>query len=379
MINKIAILTSGHPPYDERIYWKFARSLSSSGFEVSIICSTGKISSKHDNISIFGFDGAIIPKRKKLSAIYNLLKNFSPGLIICCEPLVIFSAYKYKKSVNKNCIIILDVTEWYPENVAFKHKGLKKFLLYFSLFKLNILVSNLVDHIIVGEIGKKKRYDTIAPFKKKTIISYYPVLKYFSNSPPSFSGNKLTLCYAGLINFERGILTLLEAAQVLAKRHSELEINLKIIGKFQYENEKEKFNEMISGMDNPKVEIAGWVEYPKISEQLKNVDICFDLRKRTFIYNNSLPIKIFEYLAVGKPIIYSDILPIKNEFDKINFGYLVDPENKEEIIEKIEIYIRNKALLSEHSRNARRIIEKGKNWETESKKLTELISALSKS
>ncbi|HED06354.1 MAG TPA: glycosyltransferase [Ignavibacteria bacterium] len=376
MIKKITIVTTGHPPFDERIYWKFAGSLSSSGFEISIICASEEINFTQNNIIISGFDGTKVKKRKKLSRIYEMLNKFMPEVVICCEPLIIFPVYKYRKLRNDKCIIISDITEWYPENIAFKNTGIKKFLYYWIAYKLNTLASNLANHLIIGEISKKKRYDKIAPLKKKTIIGYYPVLKYFSYFPPPFDGKRLTLCYAGLINFERGILTLLEIAEELSTIHYNLEVRLKIIGKFQYKHEEEKFIKLISQKENIIVEMVGWVKYTEISDQLKDVDICFDLRKKTFIYKNSLPIKIFEYLASGKPVIYSDIIPIRKEFEKINFGYLVEPNDKEKIIKIINNYINNRLLLITHSHNAREVIEKGKNWENESKKLIELITSL---
>jgi len=53
---KICILTSGHPPFDERIFWKFGNSIKNAGYDVSIICSTQNIIKEVDGINIIGFD-----------------------------------------------------------------------------------------------------------------------------------------------------------------------------------------------------------------------------------------------------------------------------------------------------------------------------------
>lgn len=377
MVKKVAIVTTGHPPMDERIFWKFGLSLSDNNFEVEIICSTDKIQIHRDGIFISGFDGSKLEKRLKIMKLYDMLKVFSPDAIICSEPLAVFSAHKFKKKAGKKVFIILDVTEWYPENVAFKYSGFNRYFLYTSLFLLNVVASNFADNIIIGEISKKKRYDIIAPGKPKTIIGYYPVLKYFKYSTPKYNGKTLTLCYAGLLNFDRGLLTLLDIALLLAQRQPQLEIKVKIIGKFPNESDEKIFDEIIKKDSSIFVERSNWVDYDKISAELEDTDICFDLRKKSFIYNNSLPIKIFEYMACGKPFIFTKIKPLEKELNIMESGFLVDPENQSEIISKIENYLSDPDLFKKHSEVGRHIIESEKNWEKESKKLIRMIKLLS--
>ncbi len=377
MLKKVALVTTGHPPFDERIYWKFARSISSNGYETAIFCSTENIFAKKENILIKGFKDDSLSRKEKLNKIYNLLREFNPDLIICSEASAIIPAYKYKKSVNNKCKIVSDITEWYPENVAFKKEGIIKPLTYLILFFNNIFLTNLCDQLIIGEKIKLKRYILLAPFKPKIIIGYYPVLNFFKFYPQKENINEFTLCYAGLINFDRGILTLLFAASRLAEKYDHLIIRLKIIGRFQYPDEESEFNNILKNISNIIVERISWTPYDRIPENLKDAHLCFDLRKRNFIYRNSLPIKIFEYMACGKPFIYSNIKPIREELKNYNlFGILVNPDNQEEIIKAIEIYLNDPELLLKHSQNCRNEIENKKNWEAESVKLITLIKRL---
>ncbi len=377
MSKKVALVTTGHPPLDERIYWKFARSISSNGYETAIFCSTENIFEERENILINGFKDDRLSRKEKLNKLYLFIRQFKPDLVICSEVSAIIPAHKYKKFDNKNCKIVSDITEWYPENVAFKRKGFVKFLIYFFLSLINILLVNYSDHLVIGENGKKRRYNLLAPLKAKTIIRYYPILQFFKFYPPDANIKKFTLCYAGLINFERGILTLLQTAIKLAERHKHLTIKLKIIGKFQYINEETEFNKIIENVTSIEIERINWTDYNKISEYLMDVHLCFDLRKRNFIYRHSLPIKIFEYMACGKPFIYSDIKPIREELKNYDrFGVLVNPDSQEEIIKATEKYLNAPDLLLNHSQNCRKEIEEGKNWETEAEKLITLVKHL---
>ncbi|MHB8339485.1 MAG: glycosyltransferase [Ignavibacteriaceae bacterium] len=374
---KIAIVTSGHPPLDERIFYKFGKSLSDADNAVEIICSSQEINEMKDGISITGFNGSHLGKKEKILMLYDMILSFNPSVIICCEPLPVFSAYKFKTG-NPKCKIILDITEWYPENLATKIKGIKKYFYYLFYYLFNFTAVSLSDSLIIGEITKKMRYNFMAPLKGKTIIGYYPVLHYFNYSSPPFNGTDLTFCYAGLINFQRGIITIYEVTKKIKEKYPRLNITLKLVGRFERVEEEIYFDALAKDNKSITIDRVGWTSYNRISEYLQNVDICFDLRARNFIYNNSLPIKIFEYMACGKPFIFSDIKPIRKEFGDNICGFLVDPSNQNEVISSIEKYIIDKNLLLTHSINARKLIENGRNWEEESKKLFNLVNSLAK-
>lgn len=372
---RICLVTSGHPPFDERIFWKFGASLNEAGFSVSIICSTQEINEVVDEISVTGFDGVSFPKKNKIEIFYSLINQFNPDLIICSEMLPVFAALKFRK-LNPSTKIVLDITEWFPENVAFKFTGLKRWIKYFQLLIPYRYVLLKVDQIIIGEISKKKRYDFLAKSKSKTIIGYYPILKYFDYKVPDLSKEEIIFGYAGVITFERGIQNLLNVCKSIAEKYSKKKFKLLLFGRFTYQNEEAEFKEKISEIKNLTVEFFDWTDYNKMSSVIERMDICFDLRIRNFIYSNSLPIKIFEYMACGKPFIYSDIKPIRDEMDYQKFGFLVNPDNEIEIVSAIESYLNNPELAIQHSMNARKLIEENKNWGSESKKLIEIVNKL---
>lgn len=376
MNNKnICLVTSGHPPMDDRIFWKFSKSLSKAGYSVTILCSTENLNKAESDIQFFGFDGYELPKKEKIKRFYNHLVEIKPDLIICSEILPIISGIKFKK-INPLVKIVLDITEWFPENVAFKLKGINKWIKYAQLFIPYIYLLQKVDHIIVGERTKLARYNLLAPTKSKTLIGYYPVLKYFNYSPPDLTKKEIVLGYAGVITFERGIKTLLNVSRAIAKKYADKKIILLLFGRFTYKNEKLEFKELIKSNNQIEIRFEDWKDYDKMSSVISKMDICFDLRIRNFIYSNSLPIKIFEYMACGRPLIYSDIKPIRDEIDFVKCGFLVDPQNENEIVNAVSNYFDNQTLANDHSNNARRIIEDGKNWESESVKLLDLVQKL---
>lgn len=132
-MKKVAILSTGHPPFDERIFDKIGKSLTKLGYEVTIIVTTQSINTNKDGIQITGNNSEKIRQNflNKSNFIIKSLQKFNPDLIIGCEPVPIIIAFIFtllqkRKSPSK---IIYDVTEWYPENIYLKRRGLKKILL----------------------------------------------------------------------------------------------------------------------------------------------------------------------------------------------------------------------------------------------------------
>ena len=373
MKNKIAIITSGHPAEDDRIYWRFARTLSANNFPVSIITSLQKKNYKKENILLTGFDGSSISKTEKTKIFYNYLVVLKPDIIICCEPLTILSAHKYKKLYNKNCMIISDITEWYPNYNTLKlYFGLNRAITYCIHLLFNIYTSNLADHLIIGEEGKAKRYKIISPLKKKTIISYYPPGDIFSYRPLAFNDNKFSICYSGKLNDERGFFRLIEVVKKLAAKIPEKFITLKIIGSDENGEASAKLNE-ISSIQNVSVIFSNQLEYYSYAAVLSESHLCIDLREKSKLFNNSLPIKIFDIMAAGRPVIFSNLksfyqLPEVNEF-----GFLVDPDDIEKTVELILRYVNDSQLLIKHSRTARKLFEQKYNWEKHAEKLLQLL------
>ena len=369
----IVILSSGHSPYDERIFWKFGRSLLQHGYNVSICSSTEDTRVTREGININSFDGKNMKKREKVNYFLRLLKEYNPDIIICCEPLTTIPSHRYKKGSSRQITVISDITEWYPENYTSKVKGLRKYAEYLLLWLFNIYSVQLTDALIIGEPAKKNRYDIIAPFKRKIIIGYFPVLEFFQYYPPPFDGKNLTLCYAGLISFRRGILTMVNICRELKERHPYINLTLKLAGKFETASEEMEFSERIRDTKSFKTEFAGWTDYPNISKVISSADICLDLRIHNFVHDNSLPIKVFEYMAAGKPFIFTDITPLRKLLGQEEFAHLVEPENTQNILDIIEKYLNSKNILLRHSEEARKLIVEKYNWEKESVKLVHFI------
>lgn len=371
----ICLITSGHSPLDERIFYKFGLTLQNAGYTVSIIASTKQLSDTIDGIKVYGFDGSAFPKSEKLIKFNELLKEALPDLTICSEPLTIIAALRYKKQ-NQKLKIIYDITEWYPhQKMLNQFSGLKRAVYYLIYTIFNIYVSNKADLLIIGEELKVKPYKYFAPLKKKKIISYYPSKKYFQYNPPLYNGKTFTICYTGVISQERGFPRFIKLIKMIAIEIPDKLFNVKIIGPFENEELRELMNSL-SIFSNIFIDYKDWVNYKDFSIELKSVDICIDLRDKNKVYNKSLPIKIFDYMACGKPVIYTNLDSLKDFTELNKCATFVENKNLETAVIKLKEYLNSPAILNSESLYARKLFEEKYNWESLEKILIDLINHL---
>ena len=79
-------------------------------------------------------------------------------------------------------------------------------------------------------------------------------------------------------------------------------------------------------------------------------------------YFKNIPIKQFEYMSCGVPVIGSDLPPIKKFVSKYNAGLIVNPQDVEDIAKAIMKLLDNDELRNEMGSNGMLAVEKEYNW-----------------
>ncbi len=369
----IAIVTTGHSPFDERIFYKFAVSLQIAGYNVSVISSGQETNTESEGIKVRGFDGTSLSKKDKVEKLLSEIAASNPALVICCEPLAITAAYRYKKQSNNPVKIIYDITEYYPhQNTLNLYEGFSRKVQYAKLSLFNAYVSNLADYLFIGEEGKVKLYDTTAPFRKKAIIGYYAPKRYFHYYPPAYDGRNFTLCYAGRNAESGGFRRYTSLLKTAAQRFPGIIFTAKVIGM-----EPEDGGDMgLESLSNVKTIYTGRTDYINYPSKFEGTDICIDLRDKNIIHSRSLPIKVFDYIACGKPFIFSNLDSFKGYDDLRTAGLMTDPDDIESSIIRISGYLNNPEKLKEDSLTAYKLFEEKYNWEIVEKKMLRIIDSL---
>ena len=159
--------------------------------------------------------------------------------------------------------------------------------------------------------------------------------------------SNFNVLYLGFVTNIRGVDTLLESISLIKNDIPEIKLNL--VGPFE-KNWILGYIEKLNIENN--VNVTGEVEHKKALEYISLADVCiftFPHKKELeYIY----PIKIFEYMSLGKPIVATGLKGVRSIIMDGKNGLLVEPDNPKDMGEKIKILYKNKSLRDYLEKNA---------------------------
>jgi glycosyltransferase involved in cell wall biosynthesis len=228
-----------------------------------------------------------------------------------------------------------------------------------------ILVTDEAKDYYVNNYGLDSR--------KITVLPNFIALERFSKLIPK-TGNKdadhnnFTVAYFGDTGFRRGTLTILDAAGILKNK----KIQFLIIGTSREHDLLEK--EAVSrNLDN--VTFTGWLPPFEAMKLISMIDtgVCPFLRNTH--HDTTYANKMFQYMALGKPVIVSDCTAQANFVIKENCGLVFQAGNAGELCDCI-IKLTDRNEYDRLSRNASACVTEKYNWETFGSRLIELYADL---
>jgi glycosyltransferase involved in cell wall biosynthesis len=377
----ITLLTTGHDPYDDRIFYHLARSFSENGWNVEIVSSRLDLKEIHTRISLNCFAGNDFSKKEKIIRFIARLMDFKPDVIICSEPLTILAAKQYTRRENSKVRIVYDITEWYPSKKNLEiHKIPFRWFFFVKLLIFNSFVSYFADAFIFGEWYKARPYRFLFPWKPFVYISYYPDLKYINYSVPRLSENKLRLNFSGRISLDKGFGNFINVLKEFSKSEKDYNVDVKIIGWYETYKDQEECSNLIKSLDQ-NITLSFFSRRPLFEylELINDTDIFIDLRTNDLENRHCLPIRMFYYAALGRPVVFTALKAIKREVEISKFGYLVQPDNTKKVVEIILMYIKNQEFYYNHCSEAKRLSESMYNWKRIEPLLINFINEISSS
>jgi len=338
---KILFLTSAHSSLDDRIFYHQAKALCKD-HQVAIYSTYSGVSGVEEGIELTYDDSSFTSRRLKIAAFAAKCKEFLPDVVICSEPLPILGAYQQRKN-NKvlNYKILYDVTEFYPSRKNLQGtKGIKRLIKAGALFKLNKKAASLADGFIFGEYFKSLFYKTHYKRKSSIELPYYQDLSYFSSfkAPPE----KFTIGYSGKLSEEKGIFRFAEVLNQFAKRHDVNNWRVVLIGWFDDKKTEEEF---LSRTKKLPIEVRENLPFQEYCHSLSNFSVFMDLRDTSPENNLCLPIKLFTYASIGRPVIYTALYAIETAYPQEKFITNKRAEDILGMVEKLSFYFENRKEL----------------------------------
>jgi len=165
------------------------------------------------------------------------------------------------------------------------------------------------------------------------------------------------LIYIGGVSRSRGAIRMLELLRHLRKKG--LNAELRILG---WPRPPELREEMMCYLKDHSLEdycyiSTSRVDPVEVTKALYASDLGLCLLDACENYIRAFPVKIFEYLRAGLPVVATNIAYWRPMVERIGAGILVDISDVENIAEQIIKLAQNPQTLAQMSRNGRKIVE----------------------
>lgn len=357
---KVCHMTSVHPNKDIRIFYKECVTLADNGYEVVLIAPGEDRVEKNIQIKGIGMSGSNRLRRMLFMGrkVYKLALKENADVYHFHDPELLPYGLKLKKKGKK---VIYDSHEDVPRQILAK---------YWIPSKLRKAVSKIYEKY---EKKVAKRLDCVVTvtehiagiFKnyhcKVVVVKNFPLLNDIQCKLDDYEERGNVICYAGGVTEQRGITTLIKAI-------SGLDVKLNIAGSLS-EEYKEKLMSL-PGWD--KVNYVGYLDREGISKLYNRSCVGLVTLKDTPNHRYSLPIKMFEYMAAGIPVIASNFPVWAEVIEEVQCGLCVDPNNESDIAAAIQNLLSRPKEAKIMGKNGRKAVCEKFSWENEAKKLLNL-------
>ncbi len=362
MVN-VCIITTVHPVFDVRIFHKEAAALAKAGYKVCLIAP-------HDKEEIVkGIKIFPIPKSpKRLTRMvtknwraFLLAKNQKADIYHFHDPE--FIPWAVLLSWMTSAKIVYDVHEDYSQQILHKHwiPAFLRIPLAALFGRMEKTCSKFFDLLI---FATKTIANGFSEFRSVVINNYFSFellpKKILIQEKPS---DTINLIYVGSISETRGIYQMIEALPLIKSRKK---IRLKIIGRFHPDDLYQRI-QSLPGYHQ--VEYFNWMPPQQVYQHLFSSDIGLVCLHPIPRYQESQPVKMFEYMAAGLPVIASDFPLWRQILTRKECGILVDPLSPEEIAQAIQTLIDDPARMNTLGENGRKAVKEEYNWISEEEKL----------
>lgn len=200
---------------------------------------------------------------------------------------------------------------------------------------IDVLTSKISHkNVVVTEGIKEYFYERGVAQEKIIVVPNGVAMDRFNNKSLFVNKDKrLNMVFIGKLSNWQGIKDFIEFVLPVSSKY---EFRIDILGNGEQFNEISKLIEE-NNINN--ITMHGWVDHETVMEFLASSDICILPRKWPEKKALGSPLKLFEYMAMGKPIIATRVdgiinLPLVNEY--IDFFDYNDISTIESIFEKYQ-------------------------------------------
>lgn len=365
----IAHLTSAHPRYDVRIFWKECCSLAAAGFTVHLIVADGKGHEIKNGVNIH--DVGILQGRIKrmvhtTNKIFVEARQLDVDIYHLHDPELMPIGMKLKKLGKR---VVFDAHEDLPKQLLGKPylNPLLLELLSMTLAKYEKITCKNFNAIVAATPFIRDKFLKIN--SSSIDINNFPLQQELvSGTTSGWHNKKNSVCYIGAINQVRGIKEVIAAMGLVAS-----DTRLKLAGNFNEFSIKASVKGYAGWQ---RVDELGLIGRKEVRELLADSFAGIVTFHPLPNHIDAQPNKMFEYMSAGIPVIASDFPLWRQIVEENHCGMCVDPLDPQAIAQAIDYLATHSEEAQKMGENGQRAITEYYNWTIEEKKLVNFYDNL---
>lgn len=365
---RVCHLTSVHPAYDVRIFLKECRSLVQAGYDVVLVAPHAH-DEVRDGVSLRAVPqptGRAVRMTKTVLHVFREAQRAGADVYHLHDPELLPVGLLLGMQGNR---VVYDVHEDVPLQVQTKY-WLPKVMrrpLAAATAVLEICLARSCAGIVAATPAIARKF----PSEKTVVVRNYPLRSEFSGwGGRPYGSRPNQVAYIGELRHERGIREMMRATEHLADR---LDVRLVLGGRFSPSSLEREVSQESSW---EYVDYLGWLSRAEVGDVLGNARVGLVTLHPSPNIIESQPVKLFEYMAAGLPVVASDFPVWRGIIEGARCGILVDPLEPVAIAEAIQWLLEHPREAEEMGRRGRDEVSQTYSWEVEAQKLHSLYGKI---
>jgi len=344
--------------------YNFARELSRYGIDTEVLSFVDNLGAKD------GQEESQMSLRDNAGFNYRAFKKLTreKEAVFYIQRFNYHSFGPYLVHLFKGNRIIFDLDDWEMR------ENPKYYLGIYPSSKAHYLTWKIAKKSIFCIAASRFLEEFLSEFNQK--VHYIPSGVDTELFKPSLNGlNKDKIIFSWIGTFHKkeyieNIEFALNCFSMLRKRCDH--IYFEIVGSGIY---KDNLKKVLSQFKDQNISLKGWISPDRVPEYLATVHIgLFPVRDDTNFNKAKSPTKLFEYMAMAKPTISSDIGEPAHIIQDGQNGFLA--KTKEEFIERMQELIEDSGLCQQMGRNAQETVENNYSLKVLGRHLYEILKMM---
>jgi glycosyltransferase involved in cell wall biosynthesis len=370
---RVAHLTTVHWSRDVRIVGKECHSLVRAGYDVTFIGYFDE-NGNESGVQIKGLGKAKGRVSRMLWApwkVYREAIRQNATIYHFHDPELLLVGILLRIKGKR---VIYDAHEDISEDIAVKGylPGFVRRPLARVIGALEKMCARKFSGVVTATTPIAERFRGINP--RTVVVHNYPELAELA--PPSekpWASRKMAAVYVGSIVGDRGAREMVNAMALLPGDSAKA--SLELAGHFASALQAELSK--LPGWE--KVRVHGLLGRAEVAQLLGDARVGLVVLSATPAFIHSAPIKLFEYMSAGIPMVASDFPGFREIVVGRECGLVVDPADPRKIAEAIDYLLSNPGEAEQMGQRGRRAVEEKYNWASEEQKLLKLYAEVAAS